>query len=119
MGSRVSTLSDVLNPQQFQIVILLTLGLDSFQIADLLDISTPTVYRSLSDSVERAACTTPKGLVVRLLFEWEGRLYGKKLDKELAKLQTAAMAMLQRIESASTNGASLERTTPRSNKWLM
>ena len=119
MGSRVSTLCDVLNPQQFQIVILLTLGLDSFQIADLLDISTPTVYRSLSDSLECAACATPEGLAVRLLFEWESRLYGNKVDKELAKLQTAAITLLQAIESANTAGALVEPTAPRITKWLM
>jgi hypothetical protein len=41
------------------------------------------------------------GLAHKLLYEWDNELYDHRLEKELAKLQTAARRMLERI--ASTN----------------
>ena len=96
MGRLISRLSDVLSSEQFRIVILHALGLDMWQIADLLETSRSTVYRCLSDSLERTGCPNLEALVVRLRFEWESDLYGEELDEALAKLQSAAKRMLER-----------------------
>ena len=101
MGSRVSTLLDLLNSQQFQIVILLTLGLDTSEIADLLDTNEPSVCHMVCDSMDSVGCRSPEWLTARLMYECENRLYDEKLRKELAALQDAARKMLERI--ATTN----------------
>ena len=101
MGSRVATLLDILSSQQFQTLILLTLGLNNQQIADLLEISGRTVCRSLSDCLVRANCRSLEDLAVRLRFESENELYDLRLEKELAALQSAARRMLKDIGSAN------------------
>ena len=101
MGSRVATLLDILSSQQFQTVILLTLGLNNQQIADLLDTSDRTVCRSLSDCLVRAECRSLEDLAARLQFESETELYDLRLKKELAELQNAARRMLENIVSAN------------------
>lgn len=101
MEGRFFTLLDILSSQQFRTAILLTLGLDSEQIAHLLDTSEQTVRTSLSDCFDRTGCRTTQDLAARLLFESENRLYDARLDKELAELQNAAMRMLEDIVSAN------------------
>jgi hypothetical protein len=83
MGCSGSTLLDILTSEQFQIVILLSVGLDTFQIADLLETNDWTVCSSLSDSLDRTGCLTEEGLTVRLIFEYEDNLYDERLEKEL------------------------------------
>ena len=39
------------------------------------------------------------GLTHKLLYEWDNDLYDERLERELAKLQTAARRMLERIAS--------------------
>jgi len=101
VGSRVATLLDILSSQQFQTIILHTLGLDTQQIADLLETSDRTVCRSLSDCLVRAECRSLEDLAARLHFENENELYDVRLKKELAELQSAARRMLESIVSAN------------------
>jgi DNA-binding NarL/FixJ family response regulator len=101
MGCQVVTLLDVLSSRQFQIVILLALGLDTCQIADLLEATEPTVCHFVCDSLDLTGCRDPEGLAARLIFECENRLYDERLITELAVLQGAAKRMLKRM--ASTN----------------
>ena len=101
MGSRVATLLDILSSQQFQTVILLTLGLNNQQIADLLETSDRTVCRSLSDCLVRAECRSLQDLAARLLFESENELYDLRLEKELAELQSATRRMFENIVSGN------------------
>ena len=65
MGNRVATLLDILSSQQFQTVILLTLGLNNQQIADLLETSDRTVCGSLSDCLVRAKCRSPSVITLK------------------------------------------------------
>lgn len=101
MGSRVATLLDILSSQQFQTVVLLTLGLNNQQIADLLETSDRTVCRSLSDCLVRAKCRSLDEIAARMLFETENDLYDLRLEKELAELQTAVRRMLKNIVSVN------------------
>ena len=101
MGNRVATLLDILSSQQFQTVILLTLGLNNQQIADLLETSDRTVCGSLSDCLVRAKCRSLEDLAARLLFESENHLYDLRLEKELAELQSAVRRMLENIVSVN------------------
>jgi DNA-binding CsgD family transcriptional regulator len=119
MGRRISTLSDVLSLQQLQIVILHALGLDSWQIADLLETSRSAVYRCLADSLKRTGCSTREGLVVRLLFEWESHLCGEELNQALTKLQIAAKGMLERIELTDTSTTWAAPSGASSTGWVM
>ena len=119
MGHRIFKLSDVLSSQEFQIVILRALGLDSWQIADLLETSRSTVYRCLSDSLKRTGCSALEGLVVRLLFEWESDLYGEEIDQALTKLQIAAKKMLERLTLANTSTTWAAHSAASSTGWVM
>lgn len=96
MGSRFITLLDVLSSLQFQIIILLASGLDTCQIADLLETSEPTVCRLLCNSLDRSGCRSTEALSARLIFEYENRLYDARLRKELVDLQRTAKRMLAR-----------------------
>jgi DNA-binding NarL/FixJ family response regulator len=99
MGSRIATLLDILSSRQFQTAILLTLGLNTQQIADLQETSDQTVCRSLRDCLLRAKCRSLEDLSARLLFESENELYDVRLKKELAELQIAARRMLEGVVS--------------------
>jgi DNA-binding NarL/FixJ family response regulator len=112
-----STLLDILSSEQFQIVILLKLGLNTLQIADLLETNEWTVSSSLSESLERADCRSAEGLTVRLIFEYENNLYDERLEKELAELQNAAKRMLGNV--ASTLTAAVESSECPCARWLM
>ena len=101
MGCRVATLLDRLSPQQFQIAILLAVGLDICQIADFFDTHEPIVWRVLCESLDRTGCRGSEELAAKLIYECENHLYDKRLRKELAHLQDAAKRMLARI--AATN----------------
>src|SRR4030095_2965849 len=103
MRSLGSTLLDLLNSQQFQTVILLALGLDTCEIADLLDTTEPTMCRIVCDCLDRTGCRSPEGLAARLIYECENRLYDERLRKELAELQDTVKKMLERIASTNTS----------------
>jgi DNA-binding CsgD family transcriptional regulator len=122
MGFQPSTLLDVLSSQQFRTAILLSLGLDTSQIADLLETSERTVCISLSDCFDRVGCRSAEGLAFRLSYEFENNLYDKRLGQELALLQRAAKRMLEKLTSATTLDTSVESNllfATQSSKWIM
>jgi len=117
MGASGSTLLDILSSEQFQIVILLSVGLDTLQIADLLETNDWTVCSALEDSLDRTGCRSEEGLTVRLIFEYENNLYDERLEKELAELQKAAKRMLGNV--ASSLSAAVESSEHPCARWLM
>jgi len=118
MGCRALTLLDILSSQQFRTIILLTLGLDICQIADLLETSEQTVHNSLSDCFDRAGCRNAEGLAVRLLYECENDLYDDRLVNELAELQSAAKRMLEKVAPTDRLSASVEKSELPSTRWM-
>ena len=119
MGRRGSTLLDILSPQQLQTVILLALGLDTCQIADLLETGEGTVYSTLSDSFDRAACRSAERLAVRLTYEYENDLCDERTEKALAELQSAAKRMLGQAACTSKLSASVESSELSPPRWVM
>ena len=117
MGASGSTLLDILSSEQFQIVILLSVGLDTLQIADLLETNEWTVSSSLSDSLDRTGCRSAEGLTVRLIFEYENNLYDERLEKELEELQNTAQRMLRDVGSSLS--AAMESVERPCARWLM
>ena len=57
------------------------------------------------------------GLAHKLLYEWDNDLYDHRLEKELAKLQTAARRMLERIASTDDDTFVESRALP-SATWV-
>jgi DNA-binding CsgD family transcriptional regulator len=119
MGCRGSTLLDILRPQQFQTVILLALGLDSCQVADLLETNERAVNISLSDSFDRTGCRSVEVLSVRLVYEYDNNLYDERLEKALAELQSAAKRMLEKAAYTRELSASGESGQLPSSGWVM
>ena len=119
MGCRGSTLLDILRPQQFQTVILLALGLDSCQVADLLETNERAVYSSLTDSFDRTGCRSVEVLGVRLVYEYDNNLYDERLEKALAELQSAAKRMLEKVAYTRELSASRESAQLPSSGWVM
>jgi hypothetical protein len=117
MGCSGSTLLDILSSEQFQIVILLSVGLDTLQIADLLETNDWTVCSALSESLDRTGCRSAEGLAVRLIFEFENNLYDERLEKELAELQNAAKRMLGNV--ASTLSGAVKSSERPCAGWVM
>jgi DNA-binding CsgD family transcriptional regulator len=97
MGCRLTTLQDALSPLQFRTVILLSLGLESWQIADMLDTNEHTVLTCLRDSLRRTGCRDARELSVRAHQECHNALYDEvRLSREMAPLQNAARRILER-----------------------
>jgi len=119
MGCRGSTLLDILSSQQFQTVILLALGLDSCQVADLLETNERAVYSSLTDSFDRTGCRSVEVLGVRLVYEYDNNLYDERLEKALAELQSAAKRMLEKVAYTRELSASRESAQLPSSGWVM
>ena len=118
MDCRYYTLLDILGSEQFITVILLTVGLDTFNIADLLETSEMNVSNSLLQCLVQAGCRNVDGLAHKLLFEWDNGLYDHTLEKELAKLQTAAKRMLEKIAATNEPGTFVESRALPSAKWV-
>ena len=97
-----STLLDVLSSRQFRTAVLVTLGLDIRQIADLLETTEHAVCGYLRDSFHLAYCQNVKELAERMLYECENDLHDEdRLNQEIAQLQSAAMKMLQDLSHDS------------------
>ena len=96
MGSKFFTLLDILSSEQFKIIILLASGLDTYQIADLVETNEPNVRRLVCESSARTGCRSPEELSARLIFEYQTRLYDDRLRKELAGVQRAVKEMFAR-----------------------
>lgn len=119
MGCRSSTLLDILSFRQFQTVILLALGLDSCQVADLLETNERSVYSSLSDSFDRTGCRSVEVLRGRLAYEYENNLYDDRFAKALTELQSAAKRMLGKAAHTPEPSASVENCEVPSSGWVM
>ena len=117
MDCRYYTLLDILSSEQFRTVILLTVGLDTFNIADLLETSEWNVCNSLVQCLGQVGCRSVDDLAHKLVYEWDNDLYDHRLEKELAKLQTAARRMLERIASTEPGTFVESRALP-SEKWV-
>ena len=97
MACRWTTLLETLNSLQFRTVVLLSFGLETPQIADLLDTNEETVLDCLTDSLRRTGCRDMRELCVRALEECNNDLYDEiTLKREMAPLQKAAQKMLVR-----------------------
>ena len=97
MGCRLTTLQDALSPLQFRAVVLLSLGLETWQIADMLDTNEHTVHTCLTDSLRRTGCRDARELSVRALEECDNDLYDRmRFKREMASLQNAAQRILER-----------------------
>ena len=119
MGCRSFTLLDILSFRQFQTVILLALGLDSCQVADLLETNERAVYSWLSDSFDRTGCRSMEMLGIRLANEYENNLYDERFEKALAELQSAAKRMLGKAVYTREVSASVESGKLPSSGWVM
>jgi hypothetical protein len=118
MDCRYCTLLDILSSEQFRTVILRTLGLDTCHIADLLEASERDVCESLGQCLVLVGCRSVDDLAHKLLYEWDNELYDHRLQKELAKLQTAARRMLERIASTNALGTFVGSSALPSAKWI-
>ena len=97
MVCRLTTLQDALSPLQFRTVVLLSLGLETWQIADMLDTNEHTVHTCLNDSLRRTGCRDTGELSVRAFHECDNDLYDEmRFKQEMASLQSAAQRILER-----------------------
>ena len=72
-------------------------GIETWQIADMLDTSEHTVHTCLTDSLRRTGCRDARELSARALQECDNDLYdGMRLKQEMASLQNAAQRILER-----------------------
>lgn len=103
MANKLSTLMDILTPQQFRIVILLGLGLDDEQIATFLEISQHDYARYLLELYGRLGCFSRNDLAARLLFELDQELYDRvQLKKQLAGVTARAKQMFIACSEAAS-----------------
>lgn len=105
MACRWITLQDALNPLQFRTVVLVSLGLETWQIADLLGTNEHTVVKSLNDSLRLTGCRDAQEISERAFHESDNGLYDEsRLQREMGSLQDAAKGILER-SSAGRNSA--------------
>ena len=97
MDCRWTTLQEALSPTQFRTVVLVSLGLETWQIADLLGTNEHTVVTSLNDSLRLTGCRDAEELSVRAFHECHNDLYDEaRLQREMAPVQDAAKTILER-----------------------
>ena len=104
MAGSQPTLLDILNSAQFQLAVLLQLGLEEDNIADFLGMSKLTFNRTLADILVRTEAFNADHLKTRLLFETENDLL------EPLRLRTA-LTELQRRASELLSGSSCPAMT--------
>jgi len=93
---------DVLTREQFRTAILLTIGLELKQIADLLETTKDHICAQLNDACHRAGSGNVQELALRMVYEFENELFQEtRLKMELAELQLAAKRMLDNIASVA------------------
>ena len=96
MASRWTTLQEALSPLQFRTVVLVSLGLETWQIADLLGTNEHTVVTSLNDSLRLTGCRDAEEISVRAFHECHNDLYDEtSLQREMGSLQDAAKRILE------------------------
>ena len=97
MACRLTTLQDALSSMQFRTVVLVSLGLETWQIADLLGTNEHTVVTSLNDSLRLTGCRDAHEISVRAFHEGHNDLYDQtRLQREMGPLQAAAKKILER-----------------------
>lgn len=97
MDCRWTTLQEALSPMQFRTVVLVSLGLETWQIADLLGTNEHTVVTSLNDSLRLTGCRDAQEISVRAFHECHNDLYDEsRLQREMGSVQDAAKKILER-----------------------
>lgn len=103
MDCRWTTLQDALSSMQFRTVVLVSLGLETWQIADLLGTNEHTVVTSLNDSLRLTGCKDAEEISVRAFHECHNDLYDEtRLKREMGSLQDAAKKILERSGNGLT-----------------
>lgn len=97
MACRLITLQDALSPTQFRTVVLVSLGLETWQIAELLGTNEHTVVTTLNDSLRLTGCRDAQEISMRAFHESHNDLYDEtRLHREMGSLQDAAKGILER-----------------------
>lgn len=101
MDCRWTTLQETLSPMQFRTVALVSLGLETWQIAELLGTNEHTVVTSLNDSLRLTGCRDAEEISVRAFHECQNDLYDEtRLQREMGSVPQAAKRILERSEDA-------------------
>jgi DNA-binding CsgD family transcriptional regulator len=104
MDCRWTTLQDALSSMQFRTVVLVSLGLETWQIADLLGTNEHTVVTSLNDSLRLTGCKDAQEISIRAFHECHNDLYDEtRLQREMGSLQDAARKVLERSGNGVTS----------------
>jgi DNA-binding CsgD family transcriptional regulator len=97
MDCRWTTLQETLSPVQFRTVVLVSLGLETWQIAELLGTNEHAVVTSLNHSLRLTGCRDAEEISVRAFHESHNDLYDEsRLQREMGSLQDAAKRILER-----------------------
>ena len=97
MACRLTTLQDALSSVQFRTVVLVSLGLETWQIADLLGTNEHSVVTFLNESLRLTGCRDAQEISVRAFHESHNDLYDEtRLQWEMGSLQDAAKRILER-----------------------
>ena len=97
MDCRWTTLQETLSSVQFRTVVLVSLGLETWQIAELMGTNEHTVVTSLNDSLRLTGCRDAQEISVRAFHECHNDLYDEaRLQREMSFAQDAAKNILER-----------------------
>ena len=97
MDCRWTTLQETLSSVQFRTVVLVSLGLETWQIAELMGTNEHTVVTSLNDSLRLTGCRDAQEISVRAFHECHNDLYDEaRLQREMCFAQDAAKKILER-----------------------
>src|SRR5215472_16212072 len=97
MDCRLTTLQEALDPTQFRTVVLVSLGLETWQIADLMGTNEHAVVTSLNESLRLTGCRDAEEISVRAFHECDNDLYDEsRLRREMGSVQDAAKKILER-----------------------
>ena len=101
MDCRWTTLQETLSPVQFRTVVLVSLGLETWQIAELLGTNEHAVVTSLNDSLRLTGCRDAEEISVRAFHECHNDLYDEAmLQREMEPVQDAAKRIIERSADA-------------------
>jgi DNA-binding CsgD family transcriptional regulator len=101
MDCRWTTLQETLSPVQFRTVVLVSLGLETWQIAELLGTNEHAVVTSLNDSLRLTGCRDAEEISVRAFHESHNDLYDEaRLQREMEPVQDAAKRIIERSSDA-------------------
>ena len=96
MDDRWTTLQEALSSMQFRTVVLVSLGLETWQIAALLGTNEHTVVTSLNDSLRLTGCRDAEEISMRAFHECHNDLYDEsRLQREMGSFQDAAKRILE------------------------